>query len=294
MIKRVFILSLTIIMFMVLACKPKASTTAVVVAQGLKVSVKEATKGSVENRLSLSGIIEPWEQVMVFVKFPGKLIQKNVEEGQIVVKDQVLAYVNIDEIGMESNNYEVKAPLAGIVAMINFDPGSLVAPSAPLMVIMNTDTVKTTVHVIESEIGEVHKGVRATISVPAYPKRTFYGTVSSVHPIVDPMSHTTKIEVQINNRDHTLKPGMSATVVLSLGRHDNVVTVPKDAIIEKLGETYVFLYNNGLAKKSNIQTGYDDGSRVEILQGVNAGDKIITTDINVLINDTKVQVREEK
>ncbi len=293
MIKKFLPLSLAMLIFTVIACKPKTSVSAVT-TQGLKVSVKEVTKGAIENRLSLAGMIEPWEQVMVFVKFPGKLIQNIVKEGQVVTKDQVLALVNIDEIGMESKDYDVKAPMSGVVAKISFDPGSLVSPSMPIMTIMDMDTVKTTVNVIESEIGEIHKGMRAEITVPAYPQRKFFGLVSNVLPIVDPMSHTSKVEVQISNLNHTLKPGMSSNVALTLGRHENVVLITKESIIEKMGETYVFLFVNGVAKRSNIETGYDDDSQVEITKGVNAGDRVITSDVNVLIDGTKVQIRETK
>jgi len=293
MIKKFLTLSLAMLIYTVIACKPKTSVSTVT-AQGLKVSVKEVTKGAIENRLSLAGMIEPWEQVMVFVKFPGKLMQTNVKEGETVVKDQVLALVNIDEIGMESKDYDVKAPMSGVVARISFDPGSLVSPSMPIMTIMDMDTVKTTVNVIESEIAEIHKGLRAEITVPAYPQRKFFGGVSNVLPIVDPMSHASKVEVQISNLNHTLKPGMSSNVALTLGRHENVVLISKESIIEKMGETYVFLFVNGIAKRSNIETGYDDGSQVEITKGVNAGDRVITSDVNVLIDGTKVQIRETK
>ena len=106
------------------------------------------------------------------------------------------------------------------------------------------------------------------------------------------MSHTAKVEVRINNPDLAVKPGMSATVELALGTHSSAVVIPKDAIIEKMGEKYVFLFVDGVARKANIETGYDDGTRVEITNGVNIGDRLVTSDMNVLVDGTKIQARE--
>jgi multidrug efflux pump subunit AcrA (membrane-fusion protein) len=296
MIKRIAIILSAATLFVVLNCQPPGSRTdnTPVNAQGLKVTVQDITKGPIENRLSLASIIDPWEMVTVFGKVPGKLVEKSVREGQRVAKDDIIALVNRDEIGAEVNNYPVKSPIAGIVSKINVDVGATVAPSVPIATVVNMDLVKTSVNVIESEISAVHSGLPAEVTVPAYPDRNFPGTITNVLPTVDPLSHTGKVEVQIKNFDNKLKPGMSATVVLRLGRHDNAVVIPKDAIIEKLGEKYVFLYANGTARKSNIEAGYDDGTYVEVVKGVNAGDRLVTSDLNVLVDGTKIQIREGK
>jgi multidrug efflux pump subunit AcrA (membrane-fusion protein) len=295
MIKRLSLLLPAILTVALVACKPMGPGDGTpVTTQGLKVSVLEVVKGTIENRLALASLIEPWEQVTVFSKIPGKIVEKSVREGQRVAKDDVVALVNRDEIGAEANNYQVTSPIAGVVARMTLDAGSMVGPTVPVATIVNMNVVKTTVNVIESEIGEVHIGLPATVRVPAYPARKIPGTVSNVLPIVDPMSHTAKVEVRINNPDLAVKPGMSATVELALGRHDNAVVIPKDAIIEKMGEKYVFLFVDGVARKANIETGFDDGTNVEITKGVNIGDRLVTSDMNVLVDGTKIQVREAK
>jgi len=296
MIKKTALILSAATLFVILGCQPPGSRVenTPVNSQGLKVTVRDITKGPIENRLTLSSIIEPWEMVMVFGKVPGKLVEKSVREGQRVAKDDVIALVNRDEIGAEVNNYPVKSPIAGIVSRISADVGAMVAPGVPIATVVNMDLVKTSVNVIESEIGSVRIGFAAEVSVPAYPDRKFPGVITNILPTVDPLSHTGKVEVQIKNYDNKLKPGMSATVELRLGRHDNAVVIPKDVIIEKLGERYVFLYANGIARKSNIETGYDNGTEIEILKGVNAGDRLVTSDLNVLVDGTKIQIREGK
>jgi len=284
-----------LVLLAAVACKPdpkKVETTAAVESQGLQVAVLDVAFGDIESRLSLSGTIAPTEQVMAFAKVAGKLTQNLVKEGQTVAQGQVVATVNRDEPGQEFKDYQVTAPMAGVVAKVSMDPGSMVAPSVPLVIIMNTDAVKITVSVIESEIGKVHDGLPVQVVVPAWPDRKFSGHVSNVLPVVDPMSRTAKVEVKVPNPEYLLKPGMSATAELILGRHTGVVTIPRAAVIEKMGEKYVFLFDNGKAKKADIQTGYDDGQQVEVTSGVQAGNRLITSDLNVLKDGTKVRVRD--
>lgn len=296
MIRRIAIIASIVTLFVTVHCRAPGSRedNALANTQGLKVMVQDIAKGSIENRLTLSSIIEPWEMVMVFGKVPGKLVEKSVREGQRVAKDDVIALVNRDEIGAEVNNYPVKSPITGIVSKINVDVGATVAPGVPIATVVNMDLVKTSVNVIESEIGGVRRGLSAEVTVPAYPERKFPGVITNVLPTVDPLSHTGKVEVQIKNYDNKLKPGMSATVKLLLGRHDNAIVIPKEAIIEKLGERYVFLYANGIARKSSIETGYDNGTEIEITKGINVGDRLVTSDLNVLVDRTKIQVRQGK
>jgi multidrug efflux pump subunit AcrA (membrane-fusion protein) len=276
------------------ACKPPGARQqeAPIVSEGLKVGIQEVTRAAIDNRLRLSGVLAPWEQVPVISKLTGKLVAIDVQEGQFVGRDEVIAQVNKDEPGQEYKDMQITAPIAGVVGKRMVDAGSLVSPATPLAVILNVDQLKVTVNVIESEIGLLRQGQTARIAVPAFPDRTFAGSVHNILPIVDPISHTAKTEISIPNSGRTLKVGMSATVDLILGRHTDVVVIPLSAIIEKMGEKYVFLFSNGQARKTNIRTGYESGTMVEVVSGIQAGDKLITTDLNVIKDGTKVRARE--
>jgi multidrug efflux pump subunit AcrA (membrane-fusion protein) len=295
MFKRALISTLTVLLLIGINCRPsKEDTNTSVTTQGLKVSVQKVVAGTIENCLTVPSTIDPWEEVTVFPKIPGKLVKKVAKEGQNVTKDDVIALVNRDEIGQVNEDYGVTATIAGVVAKIMLDEGSTVTPATPIAVIVNLDNVKTMANVIEFEIGEIQLGMRAAVIVPAYPYHTFSGFVSNILPLVDPISHTAKVEIKIANPNHQLKPGMSANITICLGKHDNAVIIPKSAVIEKMGEKYVFLYADGVAKRSDIETDYDDGTNLEVTKGVNDGDFIVTSDLNVLVDGTKIQMREEK
>jgi multidrug efflux pump subunit AcrA (membrane-fusion protein) len=275
-------------------CRPPAArdTTAPTRTEGLRVDVREVTLGPIENRLTLSGILAPLQQVAVMSKLPGKLVALNVREGQSVSRDEIVALVNQDLPGQDYKDLQVRAPIAGVIGKTMSDPGSMVSPNSPIALVLDIDQLKVTVSVIESEIGLVRTGQSAGVEVPAFPGREFSGMVSNILPIVDPMSHTGKAEITIPNSGRTLKPGMSATVRLLLGRRESAVTVPREAVIEKMGEKYVFLFRDGQARRASVTTGFDDGRLIEVLSGVRAGDRVITSDLNVLKDGTRVRVRE--
>ncbi|MEW6687360.1 MAG: efflux RND transporter periplasmic adaptor subunit [Candidatus Edwardsbacteria bacterium] len=284
------IVSLTI-MAMVASCGSRNSQTKQTSEEvGLTVQVYEVKNGNIEDRLSLIGTIAPLEQITVFSKVPGKLVRNMVEEGNRVTVDQTIALVNRDEIGVEFTEAPIKSPITGTVAKLHLDSGAAVAPTIPIATIVKMGTVKVLVNVIEKEIGRLRKGLKAEISVDAYPSKKFTGSISNISPIVDPLSHTVKTEIRVGNPGLLLKPGMSANVSLILGRHQNVPLVPKDAILQKLGEEIVYLFEAGLAKRVIIKTGYDDGHFVEVLSGVRAGDKLIVSDQSVLQDGVRVKV----
>ncbi|MEO0108033.1 MAG: efflux RND transporter periplasmic adaptor subunit [candidate division WOR-3 bacterium] len=247
----------------------------------------------IENRLTLSGVLAPNRTVAAFSKVAGKLIENRVKEGDRVARDQTIALVNQDLPGQDFKDHEVKAPITGVVAKVNLDPGSLVGPGVPLAAIVDIDNLKVTVGVIEAEIGKVAVGLPADISVPAYPDRRFRGQVTNILPLVDPLSHTGKVEVMIPNPDQRLKPGMSATVSLVLGRKDEALVVPRKTIIEKMGEKYVFTYAGGIAHRRNVTTGYEEADRVEVCDGLMPGDTVITTDLNVLKDGSRVRFQAQ-
>lgn len=279
----------------VLGCKPpkaKTEASAPVVSLGLPVSVQTVATGTIDDCLPLSGMVAPNLTVNAFPKVAGKLVENKTTEGQTVAQDEIIALVNQDLPGETFKNYQVTAPIAGIVAKVPMDPGSMVGPSVPVATIIDITSVKIAVNVIESDVGGVRKGLAADVTVPAYPDRTFHGSVSNVLPMVDPINHTTKVEVLVPNPGELLKPGMSASVSLRLGTHHEVVIVPRSAIIEKMGERYVYLYDNGATRRANVTTGYQDDVNVEVASGVKAGDRLIVSDLEVLKDGSKVQAKE--
>jgi membrane fusion protein (multidrug efflux system) len=133
------------------------------------------------------------------------------------------------------------------------------------------------VNVMERDVPLVSVGTPARIVADALPSDTFSGRVGRTSNAVDPATRTMQVEVFVPNPEHKLKPGMYATVDLSLFRHPDVVTVPVASVLRVAGDTFVDLVRRDTARKRGVRTGIEQGSRVEIASGLTGGETLITT-----------------
>lgn len=260
------------------------------VAGGLPVETVVARKERIEDRISLIGTLAPWEQVQVFPKVPGILLRRTVAEGDRVEKDETLALVDRDEVGVRFKSAPVESPLAGIVARFFLDPGAAVSPMQPVALVINVRRIKAIVSLIEADLARVHPGQPARVRVEAFPSEEFPGKVLAVSPMVDPASRTTRVEVVLDNPGERLRAGMYARVDLVVAVKDGGVVAPKSAVLHKKGKPWVFVADGGTADMRAVRLGFDDVDRVEIVEGVREGESVIVSSLTVLQKGTRVQV----
>jgi len=136
-------------------------------------------------------------------------------------------------------------------------------------------SVKAVVQVVESELAQLKAGAIAEIHVDAYKEEIFQGTVVRISPTVDPESRTADVEIQVNNRDHRLKPGMFARVNLIAQRRDGVLLLSRDSLLTKSGPTRVFIHVSGRALLREVSLGLEGEKYVEVLRGLQEGDEVI-------------------
>ncbi|MBI1747501.1 MAG: efflux RND transporter periplasmic adaptor subunit [Acidobacteria bacterium] len=175
------------------------------------------------------------------------------------------------------NYATLKAPFHGIITQRFVDTGALIQTVSPLVTIMNMDTLRLYLEVPEREVPFVRRGNTVTVTVDALPGRTFSGTVARFATALDPATRTMKTEVQIPNRDHTLRPGMYGHVAMELETHAHAITIPAGSLTVEGDKIFVFTVVNNQAKKVAVRSGYDDGTRVEILEGLSGHEDIILT-----------------
>jgi membrane fusion protein (multidrug efflux system) len=172
----------------------------------------------------------------------------------------------------------ITAPFAGFVTKRFLDPGALVTPSnSILFTLMDLDQMKIIVSVLEKDIPRIAIGKAATVTVDAFPDKTFEGKITRLSEAVDPGTRTMAIEIDIPNKGHTLKPGMFANVTLVVEEHRNAVTVPTVALLKD--DTGPFLYTavGDTAHRVHVTLGWEQGERTEIRAGLDDSFTIITT-----------------
>jgi RND family efflux transporter MFP subunit len=173
---------------------------------------------------------------------------------------------------------EITAPFTGYITRRYLDPGALVSStSTTLFTLADLDAIKIIVNALEKDIPKIHVGTKAVVTVDAYPGRDFVGAIARLSQQLDLTTRTMPVEIDIPNKEHILKPGMFADVSLVLSEQPNVLTVPTSALLREQGGYYVYLLQNGVAHRAEVQIGAEQQSRTEIQSGLQDSDKVITT-----------------
>jgi len=189
------------------------------------------------------------------------------------------------------NNATITAPISGVVSKRFLDEGGMASPAAPLFTIVAMDKVKAVVDVTEADVGKVSPNSKAFVSVEAFPEQVT-GQVTLISPTLRVMSRTASVEITIDNSSHKLKPGMFAKVTLPVKVHENAILVRRSAVIEDKAseDKYLFTVNGDITTKRTVETGLVKSDVIEILSGVEPGEKVVVSGQNYLEGGERVNV----
>jgi len=240
------------------------------------VKAVQAVKTDIQEAIFIRGIAEGNPQIKVYSQVPGKFERNNVSEGSFVNKDDTIIYINRDIIGMDYQLANVMAPAAGIVTKIYVtDKGAFVTPQYPVAEIANPDKIKVVLSTGEEDMLKVKTGQIAEISAAYGEKKVLKGKVSSVTPFIDKDTMAGTIIVKADNPERQIKPGMSVNVAI-YGQRRQGIMLPENAVLLGESRSYVYINDNGRAKMADVKTGYIEGDNIEITEGINIGDAVIT------------------
>ena len=249
--------------------------------------------------LNLTGDVKGIEEINVFPKVSGKLVEVKVKEGDRVKKERVLAIIDRDIEGVKFELAEVTSPVEGIVGRVYLDQGARVSPPSPgpgmgtiMFRIVNMDTVVVVVNVIEKDLSKIKKGQRTKIKVDAYPEKRFNGKITLVSPTVNPMTRTASVEITIPNLNHRLKPGMFAEAEIIIKKKTEAILIPAYAILEQSEDKKVFTVVGGKAVLKVIELGIDQGDSVEVKSGLDVGDTLIVAGHHRVLGGELVRIVE--
>lgn len=193
-------------------------------------------------------------------------------------------------IRLELSYARVVAPISGVVARRNVKVGNLVQINQNLFQIDNFDPLWGVLNVPERELAVMRVGLPAILHVDALGGRQFEGRLARVSPVVDPSSGTFRVTTEFRDADGHLASGMFGRLEIIYDRRDDVLTVPREALIEEDGLFTVFRVEDGVAKQQSVLIGYQSGQNVEIREGLQAGDQVVTIGRAALRDGTKVEM----
>jgi HlyD family secretion protein len=203
--------------------------------------------------------------------------------------DQAMAAASLAELGLRETR--VVAPASGAVAERLVAPGSMVGPTTPVITLI-PPSVELLVNVEESQLGRLAEGQAVQIAVPAFAGETFAGRVSSIAPNVDARTRTAGVRIQPDDSDGRLKAGMSATASVVTARKEAALVVPRTAL--KTGSPSLLVVDaNERVRKVPVKLGLQGDEGVEILEGLQDGQLVITSNLNDLREGDLVAPRVE-
>ena len=230
---------------------------------------------------------------------PDLVMPQSVDEAR---GRQEIARANLERTETLLNYAKIVAPFSGVITRRLVDPGAFIpaatsggpAQSAAIVVLTDFNRVRVQVAVPEAEASLVRVEQPVKLAVEGLPGKMFEGKVTRYSYALDDASKTMLTEIELPNPSLELRPGMYATVKLGVERKENALLVPVEALLtEKVGAS-LFVLNDHKAKKVRVQPGFNDGTNVDIVTGLNPTQAVIVVGKQTLNDGQPVTVSEAK
>ena len=190
----------------------------------------------------------------------------------------------------------VRAPFDGVITVRNIDTGALVNEGSTLLFrIAQTGRLRTYLNAPQGDAPAVRIGQQASLTIPDLSGRTFHGVVTRTASALDPATRTLLVEVQVDNQDGRLLPGMYAQVELAVPRTDPPLQIPADTLVVRSdGPQVAVVQPDGKIHYTRIQLGRDFGDHVEVLSGLEEGQQLAVNPGDAVQEGVKVNPVTEK
>jgi len=202
------------------------------------------------------------------------------------------AAARLGEAERARRDAEVKAPFRGLIAQRFVSVGEFVQPGTRLFELVALDPIEVEFRISEVDSSRVQPGQTVAVRVAPFPDEVFQATVTLVSPMIDAASRTLRVKGTLANPDGRLRPGLFARADLGVSHREGVLMIPEEAILQRSDGQVVFrMAPDARVERRVVHTGvYKDG-RVEIVQGLAPGDRVVTRGHTALIDGAVVAVR---
>ncbi len=215
----------------------------------------------------------------------GRIAQAGVTSGEadvMVAEAEVIqAAATMGRIKTLMNYATIRAPFDGVVTRRLVDHGDFVrsaadGASSPMFTVAKVDRIRISLEIPESDVPDVRIGTEVVIEIKALRDKPIQATITRTAYALDPSTRTMRAEVDLDNQNMKLLPGMYAQVDIKLESMESALVIPSKAIRVRGTELSVLVASNNIVKKMPIEIGYDDGIVAEIVGGL-VGDELIIT-----------------
>ncbi|REL32958.1 efflux RND transporter periplasmic adaptor subunit [Rhodohalobacter sp. SW132] len=187
-------------------------------------------------------------------------------------------------------NSSVRSPIKGTISERFVKKGNMIGTDQQLYRVTDFSRLKAVLHVPEHEMSKIRNNQRAELRADAIPNELFVGYVERISPVVDSQSGTFRATVYIDETRNMLRPGMFSRVRIVYDTRQNSRLIPRSAIISEDLNKSVFVVRDSLVFKRSIQTGYTNGQSVEVIDGLEDNEIVVTIGQGSLQDSTKVNI----
>jgi membrane fusion protein, multidrug efflux system len=198
---------------------------------------------------------------------------------------------DIDIIRTEISRTEIRAPFSGKLGLKNISPGAYVTPTTIIAVINQTGTLKLDFTVPEKYTGQIKTGQIVSFTFEGSSTK-YTAKVAATESSVAENTRSLKVRSIVQTKDDKLLPGAFAKVQLSFDPNPNTILIPTQAVIPQARGKKVILYNNGIAKFTDVITGVRDSARVQITEGLKTGDTVVVTGLMSVRPEGKIKINK--
>ena len=191
---------------------------------------------------------------------------------------------------LELDYTKIRAPIDGVVSERYIKVGNTVRMGEPAFRVTSFDPLVAYLHVPEREYRQISAGQPVAIDIDALAGQRIIAAVTRISPVVDPETGTFKITIEIRDEERRIKPGMFSRMSIVYDVHENVLQVPRSAIVEDMGNQTVFVIEDGKAVRRIVQTGFGNDGMIEITNGLSDDDAVVTVGQIGLKPDARVSV----
>jgi multidrug efflux pump subunit AcrA (membrane-fusion protein) len=257
------------------------------------VRTTEVALGTIENSVVINGDVLAAGQVSLYPTVAGKLTELRFRVGDRVSRGQIVAMVDPSRPGEVFSQAPVTSTISGTVLQAPLHSGDTVSTASVVYVIGDLSVLEVETFVPERYANAARRGLAAEVSLEALPGESFPASVYEVSPVLDPSSRTLRIRLRFDKSDERIRAGMFATVSLVTSSRRDVPVIPRSSVINTYGSWIVFVVDeDNIARRKVITLGLENETSIEVLSGIAAGDRLVSSGQNFLSDGDPVRVVE--
>jgi HlyD family secretion protein len=189
------------------------------------------------------------------------------------------ARLTAEQVAVEQTR--IRAPLPGVVLKRHVERGEVVQPGEPLITFAGDGPLQVRIQPDESNLGLLREGQHALVSAEAFPDQRVGAKVTRIAPSVDPVRGTVEVDLSIEN-ESDLRPDMTVTVEIEVGRADDALLIPSWAVHDLGSETpWVLIIEQGRAARRDLELGLEGDDLIQVLSGMQEGDRVLSPSLPV-------------